>query len=412
MRLRIVLSLMLVMIAAAAGAQQFDRSEQSRDRERRLEAARALEAEIRQANFHRGQFYLLSRLQLADIGIEQQFFTPTTNSGSVSLGLSAPQKLFYVPTKKFILSAEVTPSYAYVARGRDAQWGLRARADAHFLLNHLYLDFYGSDANELVADTGEIGQLLTARRPAFGLASELRYSSKTFANFAVERSSIRFPIDRYQPEGVDIEQLERDEWNSRVTMNHRTLPRTTFSIIGELRDSQFVNVRDRDARRTYTAAGATWEAPRTIVHLEAGPGRLEIKQPGRRDFRGALGAGHISQQVGRRWNLDGAVQRDVIFSLAENNDYYISDRASARAKVNVTRKFSIDFGSTLGRDRYDVPVAGVRRVDDTEFDSVGWLYQMKHLDGGFEVGYFRRTSNVTVESDDGIRVFLRLSIQP
>lgn len=409
---RLVVSLIIVVIAAGASGQQLERPQQTRDREPSLNAVRKLADEIRSATFHRGQFYLVSRLELADIGIEQQFFTPVAGSGSVSLGFSAPQKLFWVPAKKFVMSGELVPSYSYVGRGHDTQWGLRGRGDVHFLLNHLYLDFYAANANELVADTGEIGQLLTVRRPAYGLASELRYSSKTWATLETEKSRTRFPRDRHQPEGFDVQLLERNDWNNRLVLSHRTLPRTTFNLIGEYRDSNFVNEPRRSATRKYTALGAEWQGRRTAITAEAGPATLNVSRAGGKDFRGALGNLRATKALGERWRIDGAARRDVIFSLDANNDYYVSDRVSGRAEVDVTRKFSIDFGSTVGRDHYDVPVNGILREDHTEFDSVGWLYRLEHVQGGFEVGYFRRDSNVAVESDDGIRLFLRLSLHP
>ncbi|MCU1244477.1 MAG: hypothetical protein JWN02_387, partial [Acidobacteria bacterium] len=43
----------------------------------------------------------------------------------------------------------------------------------------------------------------------------------------------------------------------------------------------------------------------------------------------------------------------------------------------------------------------------------GWLYSRRHFSGGFDVGYFKRTSNDPLaDKEDGIRLVLHLSLTP
>src|SRR5947199_320981 len=67
--------------------------------------------------------------------------------------------------------------------GNRNGFGYRARADAQYLLNHLYLDVYAQNAHELRADVAEIARLLTERASSYGVSGELKYSSRTSFTF-------------------------------------------------------------------------------------------------------------------------------------------------------------------------------------------------------------------------------------
>src|SRR5258708_16080742 len=92
-------------------------SAQVRDRDPAIAGERAVSSDLQGANFHNGDFYLLSRISLADIGYNEEFFAPTGEQTSgVSLGLSAPQRLYFVPHPKVGLSTDLVPSYSPIPR--------------------------------------------------------------------------------------------------------------------------------------------------------------------------------------------------------------------------------------------------------------------------------------------------------
>jgi hypothetical protein len=69
--------------------------------------------------------------------------------------------------------------------------------------------------------------------------------------------------------------------------------------------------------------------------------------------------------------------------------------------------------SELGRDLYQVPENDILRRDQYSFNGIGWDYAVRHAQGGFDVGYFRRTSNVLdAERQHGIRLLAHLSFMP
>src|SRR5205814_3873670 len=136
-------------------------------------------------------------------------------------GVQAPTRLYFVPSKKTIYSLDVRPEWSFFNRGgkRDV-FGYRARADAQYLLNHLYVDVYAENANQLRADVAEIARLLTERANTYGVSGELKYSSRTSATFNAATLKTRYPLTSLQPSGVPLDALNRTAHNYRLAINH------------------------------------------------------------------------------------------------------------------------------------------------------------------------------------------------
>src|SRR5437870_2257779 len=78
---------MSIFIAGTVAAE----AQELRDRDRTLAASRQIADDLRRARMHYGPFYLLSSIQLADIGYNQEFFVPVSDTSSgFRFGLAAP----------------------------------------------------------------------------------------------------------------------------------------------------------------------------------------------------------------------------------------------------------------------------------------------------------------------------------
>ncbi len=392
-----------------------------RDRDPTLSASQRISADLRSARFRSGPFYLLSSIQLSDIGYDSQFFVPTTDQTSgISFGLSAPQRLYYVPTKKTIFSVQATPEYTFFNTTRNIrvhnQFGYRIRGDAEFLLNHLYLDFFAGRSDALVPYTGEIDRIVTRKQDTAGIAGELKYSSRTSVVFKGAYAGSKFPSQRLQPTDVPINLLARTEQTYRVMVVHKTFPLTALHAAAERSNYAFPFSAFKDSHRFFYGGGLAFDNGRTAIRAEAGPGKLEFKDPSQKSFSGVLGSAEIRRRSAL-WSFSAGINRDVDFSLLSPNNYYVLDRATALAEYAATRRLTIRFSDTAGIDRYDiatVPSGGVfvRRRDTLNFAAVGWLYSLGRVRGGFDIGYFKRTSNADIPPEDGIRGILHLSFSP
>jgi len=410
--------LLIVALAVCACARGLWAQNGLRDRERQFSASQEIASDLRKAHFHHGPFYLLSTFQLSDIGYDSSFYVPTADRQSgFRFGVQAPTRLYIVPSKKTIYSIDVRPEWSFFNRGgkRDV-FGYHARADAQYLLNHLYLDVYGENADQLRADVAEIARLLSERASNYGVTGELKYSSRTSATFNASALKTSYPLDKIQPDLVPVDILDRKGHNYRIAINHKTFPLTALFLTGEFSDYTFRNALYKDSRRSFMGAGFVHDSGRTVTRLEAGAGKLDFDDPTQHTFQGALGNITSNKKFGRSTTGAIAASRDLDFSLFTSNNYYIADRLSSSLAWDATRRLTLTAQYAIGRDLYDVPVLGphgfLKRRDVFSFPSIGFTYGLARLRGGLDVGYVNRTSNFDINEDKGIRVLFRLSFTP
>ncbi|MEO8382629.1 MAG: hypothetical protein ABI779_23425 [Acidobacteriota bacterium] len=389
-----------------------------RDRDPDLVGAKKLAADVQQANFHRGQFYLLSRIRISDAGFTEGGYVPTGDqSGGLSLTVEAPNRLYYVPHKKTIFSAEFVPGYSFFNESeRGRQFNYLVRGDAHLLLNHAYLDFYALRADRIVAHVADINRLATARENEVGVASEFKYSSRTSALITARLAETAYPTNRFQPDlapltEIPVQVLDRKEKNLRVSLLHKTFPRTSLFVAGEGSQYDFTNKAAYTSRRTYLGGGFNYDGGRTVLTMEAGPMKLAFDDPSQRDYSGVIARLRWSRGNGR-WAYNAAADRDLGFSVFRDNAYFVSTSGTVGVDYVATRKLTLHARTSLERDEYDTPVLGLDRRDDIQFTSVGFDYGLRTLRLGVDVGWYERTSTAFGDEASGIRYALRLSFTP
>lgn len=409
----LIVALVLCAHASAALAQNG-----LRDRERSFSASQEIANDLRKAHFHHGPFYLLSTFQLSDIGYDSSFYVPTADRQSgFRFGIQGPTRLYFVPSKKTIYSIDFRPEYSFFrSGGKRNVFGYAARADAQYLLNHLYLDVYAANSDQLRADVSEIARLLTERAQSYGVSGELKYSSRTSATFNAATLKSSYPLTALQPDGVPVQLLDRSGHNYRIAVNHKTFPLTALFLAGEYSDYSFPEAVFKNSRRTFAGGGFVNDSGRAVTRVEIGAGKLDFFHPGQHDFQGALGNLSSSKKFGHSTTGTLAASRDVDFSLFLFNDYYIADRFNAGLAWDATRRLQLTLQGAIGRDLYETPVSGphgfLKRHDQFSFPSIGFTYGFARLRGGMDVGYVDRTSNFDVNLDHGMRLLFRLSLTP
>jgi hypothetical protein len=385
-----------------------------RDRDPDLSGAKLLAAELQDATFHSGPWYLLSRFRVADAGYTESGYVPTgdTDSG-LSLTVEAPHRLYFVPTKKTVFSAEVVPGYNVLSKGNDHnRIDYLARGDMHLLLNHLYLDVYTLRADQLRGYL-EVNELARTQETETGVAGEFKYSSRTSAQFTARYRQEEFPDNQFGAPGVEtpLGLNDRDERNGRVSLIHKTFPLTSLFVAAEGSNYGFRNATYKDSKRRYAGAGFQYDSGRTRLRVEAGPTTLDFDNPSQRDFSGATGSVQAVRLNGR-WAYNAGVMRDVGFSILEANNYYVADIVQGGIDYSATRRLSLRAGVIAERHQYDVPFGGSRREDTVSFSSVGFGYSFRRLRFGVDGGWYERDSTIGGDTDSGIRYVLHLSFVP
>lgn len=413
-RILSVIAVTICLYAPTASAQQ---PQTLRDRDPDLEGSKKVAADLQQANFHSGMWYLLSRIRVADAGFSQGAYVPTGDSeGGVSFKVEAPNRLYFVPRKKQVYSLEFVPAYSFFQEGqRGNQFDYLLRGDAHFLWNHLYLDVYGLRADQLRAHVADINRLATTRDSEYGVAGEVKYSSRTSGLFTVRLRDTEYPQDRFQPDpdGVHIatQVLDRQEKNVRLSALHKTLPRTSFFIAAEGSDYEFDNQASYASRRTYFGGGLQYEAGRTSVRLEAGPMKLDFEDESMEDYDGLTARLQTTRTAGR-WLYRFNANRDIGFSIFLDNAYYVATQGEIGADYAANRRLTLHARSAYERDEFETPVEGKLRTDDVSFTSVGFTYALRRASIGADVGWYERDSTAFGDVSSGIRYVVRLSLTP
>jgi hypothetical protein len=413
-----VISISVTMLA-------FGQAQNLRDRDPDLEAAKKLHEDLQQANFHSGPFYLWSRFRLSDAGFSDAGYVPTgDNASGLTLSVEAPQRLYFVPRKKMIFTLDVVPGYSFFNAGdENGQFNYSARADAHFLWNHLYLDVYGSRADQLRAHVADINRLATSREDEVGVSGEVKYSSRTSGTFTLRHRDSSYPGNRYQPDltpgpepdpipGFNpINLLDRTERNVRVAAHHKTFPLTSLFASAEVSDYSFRYATYKDSRRTWYGGGFAYNSGRTQVRAEGGPLKLTFDDPQEPSFTG-FGASFDVNRVNGRWTYFAGANHDLGFSIFANNNYYVADMAHAGVSYVATRRLSLRSNVRYEKDTYDVKVQGNERRDTILWASVGFNYAIRRAQTGVDVGWYDRDSTFGGDVDSGIRYVLHLSFVP
>lgn len=415
--LRVALIVVSLSVAPFVSAQL----QNLRDRDPELAGTKKLHEDLQQANFHSGPWYLWSRFRLSDAGVSGTGNIPTGDTSSgLTLSVEAPHRLYFVPRKKTIFTFDVVPGYSFFNTGEEqGQFNYQARADAHFLWNHLYLDVYGSRADQLRAHVADINRLATAREDEVGVGGEVKYSSRTSGNFIVRHRKTAYPGDRYQPQinalpNSDfnpINLLDRNENNARISLHHKTFPLTSLFASAEVSEYSFRYATYKDSRRTWYGGGFSYDSGRTQVRLEGGPLKLSFDDPREPSFSG-FGASFNVNRANGRWTYSAGANQDLGFSIFAQNNYYTSKTANAGVSYIATRRLSLRSGLAWEQDDYDVAVRGNDRTDTILFGSVGFNYVIRRAQAGVDVGWYDRDSTFGGDKDSGIRYVLHLSFVP
>jgi hypothetical protein len=412
--LRLIAITIISIVSVRAFGQQYQRM---RDRDPDLAGSKKIIEDLQQANFHYGSFYLMSRIQISDIGASANAYVPTGDQSSgVSLNVEAPQRLYYRPHQKAVFTVEAIPGYTFFGDRRTNQFNYSARADAHFLFNHLYLNPYTIGLDQLRAYVSDINRLATARENTAGVAGEVKYSSRTAGLFNVSFTNTRFPSGRYQPVDatgtlIPVNLLDRDERNARVSLTHKTFPKTTFFVSAEGSTYTFRRTAYKDSTRLWYGAGLNWNSGRTQFRAEAGQLHLRFDDHLQTDFAGVSGQVGLSRSNGP-WGYELGGDRDLGFSITQNNNFFVATSGHAGMTYQSTRRLTLRTNAVRERDEYDHPVLGTDRVDTISFYSVGASYGLQRIRFGGDVGWFERKSTLSTQTDDGIRYLVHLSFTP
>jgi hypothetical protein len=409
-----------VLLAATPAFSQEASTIEARDRETRLRGKDEVQRDLDRAQLRLGAFYLYSTFEIGELGYDENLYAPTEEErDDFTISLSAPQRLYFVPSRKFVLSADVRPGYVWYRKAEDARhWNLRYRGDMHLLFNRMYSDFYYEKADERRRDLSELNFLVDLDSQQIGNDTEIAISSRSNIVTGVFFREIEYP----NAEGTafdfeEVSRLNRDEARYSAAFRHKTFPLTSTEI-GAARETYDFQDNRRDGDRDQAWVGATRRTGRSTLRAQIGAARLDYIDPSEKDYSGPLGFVSYEFSPRRRWVGTITGRRDLVFSVYAENQHFAADRLSATFTLPATRWLDLRFVGEAGKNSYFVPTfdeidrINKEREDDILYGSVGFTTRLNRLAVGLDVGRFERKSNFMRFDEDGIRLVLRLSLTP
>ncbi len=417
----------LVIVISPAQAQESEATNSARDRQRKFAGKETVEKDLQRARFRRGSFYLLSELAVDDAGYDADIYSSSPDesgdlqqsaSGDLSVTISAPQKLYYVPTKKFAVSAEARPGYIWFAQqSRDRSFNSRYRGDVHFMFNRLYLNFHGLIADERKRDLSELNFLVNTKNRQFGSDAEMIVTGRTSLRGSVRSYQFDYPAnDRIDDRQIQL--LARNELITSAVVRHKTFPATALELGVERNRFDFDLDTARNGAQESVFVGAIREDGARSLRARLALTQLNYNDVSKEDYTGPTGSLSYRLSPRRKVQVQTEAERRLEFSIFQSNSHFAADRLRVMNDVDVTRKLTLRALGEVGQNGYFVAVNDIRdgrikkRRDQILYGSLGFLYTVRKIRAGFDVGYFDRTSNFERYNDDGIRLILRLSIIP
>jgi hypothetical protein len=224
-----------------------------------------------------------------------------------------------------------------------------------------------------------------------------------------------YPENRFQPDPkgahIAVQVLDRREKNVRLSMLHKTFPRTSLFVAAEGSEYEFDNKAVYASRRTYAGAGLQYDAGRTSVRLEAGPMKLDFEDDSMQDYEGLTARLQTSRKAGRTTYFANA-NRDIGFSIFLDNAYYVATQVGVGLDYEANRRLTLHARSAYEEDEFETPVEGKLRTDDVSFTSVGFTYGLRRFSFGADIGWYERDTTAFGDTASGIRYAVRLSLVP
>jgi len=240
----------------------------------------------------------------------------------------------------------------YVAFQKNADldhWNGHARARGILVLRRLLLsleDRYDSVRERPTADIDE-----RVRRKNDALTAALRTLGRGRLGLEAYVRGERIDYAADEAATGAVQQLNRDEATLSVLGTVRVFPKTTFLLEGLVSNIVFEeDTLGSDSRKRAVLPGFRFDPSASVQgEIKAGPMVLEALDRDGADYHGVVGEGHLATRLGRAARLKGGFERDVTFSIFEDNLYFVGTSWSAAYEQFFSRHVSgeLSYGRTL-----------------------------------------------------------------
>jgi hypothetical protein len=139
--------------------------------------------------------------------------------------------------------------------------------------------------------------------------------------------------------------------------------------------------------------------------------------PARVDYTGLVGSVDVTFGFGEGQRLRGLYSRDIVPSIFDDNWFFIENRWGAAFTYQITERFSVTPGFSIGQNRYPLPAEteeGQEEIfDDHRTFRLAFDFRItERWTAGVASDYLERESNVSAFTKDRLQVGFTMSFRP
>lgn len=370
---------------------------------------------LERARFRIGPFRLYPRIQLRDIGYDDNVYYRGDDDDPISdftATLSPELRTYLLFRNYFIVSFTFNPEYVhYFKQARERRWNRNLIPEFKLLLfNRFVLGGRYSYSNRRYRETSEFDQRAnviseeyrgslfyeTARKTSFGI-------TLSKANFSYE--DIKIPVAEINLARA----LDREQQKAEFEVYYRILSDSFLFVKLGYTEYNFDRTLSywRDSYSYQGNAGIRFPLfGRIRGLLSLGYKRLLLRQGDAQGFSGLVGNTQLEYRLGR-FGFRVRYDRDSQFSFWINNIYFTDSRYGGGVSFYLTRFIRLDYGYDYGTANYPelmpirLPsdeVQMIKRKDAYTTQSAGVVFRLVRALGlGVRVSWWSRDSNYVYE---------------
>jgi hypothetical protein len=317
------------------------------------------------ARWHFGRLRLNAALSLANVGRDSDIYFGYFGVDSVpdwTFTAGTPFQLLLPLSRNIVLDLNDTPQYLfYLDTEAERAFNNTFRGAMHFAGNRIYIQAGGRLADVRRRFSPELD--VNVREKRNGLDGLILWQASRRTSLALMYGRARYAYDDIEYLGGSLaERLNRDEDLLDVMAFVQPGPRTRLSIDGQYGTYAFE--AEAGAGRNSKSfglfggieliprAGEVAESMGMQGKLKLGYLRLDLSDPGLPDGAGLAGEADLSVSLTRRTAVRVFFSRGFEFSVFSGAAYYRATRFGAGLLQSLSRKASLSYDLSFGRNDY------------------------------------------------------------
>jgi hypothetical protein len=345
-----------------------------------------------------GPFLIRPLFILRDVGYDDNVRFDTVNpegSTTATLGMGLHSLLLTGDRGGLRMYQEIDYT-AFGSEHEQNHWDLLSRARGIFLFKKALLSLENDFSYTRQRPNTEIDQRVRLRENIVETVAR-----SLTEGFLGGRGFLKYRKLDYGSDEFDFaigqERLNRTEKSVGAAAEFRMLPKTTFFVEGILTDIDFDdNSEGRDSDVDTILVGVEFD-PSASIQGKLMIGESELVAPARPESntRQPVGEAELSMRLGSRSRGRGTFERNLVFSIFQENLYYIGTYWTAAYEYFFSRRISGELMYGEGTNEYPLevtrggidPFQGLRTDEITRYQ-VAVRYRFNRLES-FEVKWFR-----------------------